>query len=69
MRDCNLEFSATSYSIQQEITSRFVFSLDSIPITYEIKQYRSSSNLFSLKLSLANEVVLRRVFDSENILL
>lgn len=46
-------------SVKNELTGRLVYSIDAIPIVYEIKEYRTSTN----------EVIMKRLFDTNGILL
>jgi hypothetical protein len=71
MKTADEEYRAVGNGIKKEVTGRFVYSFDATPITYEIKDYRTGSNLYRLIINIfiANEIVLRRVFDPEGILL
>lgn len=46
-------------SIKNELTGRLVYTLDAVPITYEVREFRPATN----------EVILRRIFDTNGILL
>ena len=59
MKEADNEFKSTSLSIKRELTGRLVYSLDVVPVIYEIKEYRTSTN----------EIILRRMFDTNNILM
>lgn len=59
MGDADKEFKEGGLKIKQELTGRFVYSIDQNPITYEIREYRTSTN----------EIILRRLFDPNGILL
>ena len=59
MKYSDEEYQKLYMSIKTELTGRYVYSIDSTPITYAIKEYKQQSN----------EVVLRRLFDHNGIIL
>jgi len=78
MRRTDKEYQKISASITSDITGRFVYGLESkfmsdngLPVTYLIKEFRPQSKLLWLIniFLIANEVIMRRIFDQHGILL
>ena len=55
--------------IKATVTDRYVYSIDAKPITYYVREYRPSSKIFILKIFIANEIILKRLFDQNGIIL
>lgn len=55
--------------IKSEVSGRYVYSLDANPITYVVREFRQNSKFQHLNLYIANEIILKRLFDQNNILL
>lgn len=53
------EFNNTSASVRNDLTDKFVYTIDAVPVTYEIKEYRSSSNniYFALILPIFHQLM------------
>jgi hypothetical protein len=77
MRRTDKEYQKISASITSDITGRFVYGLESkfmsdngLPVTYLIKEFRPQSKLSLINICvIANEVIMRRIFDQHGILL
>ena len=41
MKNADEEYQRTSLSIRADLTGRYVYNLDAIPVTYIIREYRA----------------------------
>lgn len=53
MKSLDEEFRTVGNGIKKEITGRLVYSFDAKPITYEVKDYRTSSKLLLIKYNIS----------------
>jgi hypothetical protein len=69
MKNADMEYQKLIISIKNEVTGRYVYSIDANPITYVVREYRPGSKIRIkfLTIALANEIILRRLFDPNGI--